>query len=157
MQKLLPITKEGYEKLNNELNHLIRVERESLKIVISEARALGDLKENAEYHSAKEKQALIEGRISHLHGVIANSQVIDPKTIKSDRVVFGATVKLADENGNIVIYKIVGSDESDMKVGKISFTSPIGKALIGREQGDTIVVKAPKGDVTYEIESFSFE
>jgi transcription elongation factor GreA len=157
MQKLSPITKEGFEKLNNELNHLIRVERESLKIVIAEARALGDLKENAEYHSAKEKQALIEGRISHLNGVIANSQVIDPKTIKSDRVVFGATVKLADENGNIVIYKIVGSDESDMKVGKISFTSPIGKALIGRESGDTIVVKAPKGDVTYEIESFSFE
>ena len=127
MQKLSPITKEGFEKLNNELNHLIRVERENLKITIAEARALGDLKEN------------------------------DPKTIKSDRVVFGATVKLVDENGDMVVYKIVGSDESDIKVGKISFTSPIGKALIGKEQGDTIVVKAPKGDVTYEIESFFFE
>lgn len=156
MQKNLPITKEGYEKLNNELNHLIKVERENLKRTIAEARELGDLKENAEYHSAKEKQALVEGRISHLQGIIANSQVIEPKNIKSDRVVFGATVKLIDEDGNSVIYKIVGSEESDIKLGKISFTSPIGKALIGREQGDTILVRAPKGDITYEIESFYF-
>lgn len=157
MQKNLPITKDGYEKLNNELSHLIKVERENLKKTIAEARALGDLKENAEYHSAKEKQALVEGRISHLQHIIANSQVIDPKNLKSDRVVFGATVNLVDEEGNSVIYKIVGSEESDIKVGKISFTSPIGKALIGREQGDTILVKAPKGDITYEIESFYFE
>ena len=157
MQKSQPITKEGFEKLNNELNHLIRIERENLKVTIAEARALGDLKENAEYHSAKEKQALVEGRISFLHGVIANSQVIDTKTIKSDRVVFGATVKLIDEDGASVVYKIVGADESDIKAGKISFTSPIGKALIGREEGDTITVRAPKGDITYEIESFHFE
>lgn len=157
MQKNLPITREGYEKLNNELNHLIRVERENLKKTIAEARALGDLKENAEYQTAKEKQALVEGRISHLQGIIANSQIIDPKNIKSERVVFGATVKLVDEDGASVIYKIVGSEESDIKAGKISFTSPIGKALIGREQGDTVLVRAPKGDITYEIESFYFE
>ncbi len=157
MQKLSPITKEGYEKLNNELNHLIRVERETLKKVIAEARALGDLKENAEYQTAKEKQALVEGRISQLQGAIANAQVIDVKNIKSEKVVFGATVKLIDEDGEQIIYKIVGSDESDIKAGKISFTSPIGKALIGRTEGDTITVKAPKGDITYEIDSFYFE
>ncbi|MFI5391491.1 MAG: GreA/GreB family elongation factor, partial [Bacteriovoracales bacterium] len=89
--------------------------------------------------------------------VIANSQIIDIKTIKSERVVFGATVKLTDEDGGTVIYKIVGSEESDLKSGKISFTSPIGKALIGRSEGDTITVKAPKGDITYEIENFYFE
>ena len=157
MQKLSPMTKEGFEKLNNELNHLIRVERENLKKTIAEARALGDLKENAEYHSAKEKQGLIEGRISHLQGIIANAQIIDIKTIKSERVVFGATVKLTDEGGGTVTYKIVGSEESDIKLGKISFTSPIGKALIGRSEGDTITVKAPKGDITYEIDNFYFE
>ncbi len=157
MQKLSPITKEGFEKLNNELNHLIKVEREGIKKTIAEARALGDLKENAEYHSAKEKQALIEGRISQLQGVIANAQIIDIKAIKSERVVFGATVKLTDEGGGKVIYKIVGSEESDLKSGKISFTSPIGKALIGRSEGDTITVKAPKGDITYEIDNFYFE
>jgi transcription elongation factor GreA len=157
MQRNSPITKEGFEKLNNELNHLIRVERENLKKTLAEARALGDLKENAEYHSAKEKQALMEGRISQLQGIIANSQIIDIKTIKSERVVFGATVKLTDEDGGTVIYKIVGSEESDLKSGKISFTSPIGKALIGRSEGDTITVKAPKGDITYEIDNFYFE
>jgi transcription elongation factor GreA len=157
MQRHSPITKEGFEKLNNELNHLIKVERENLKKTLAEARALGDLKENAEYHSAKEKQALMEGRISQLQGIIANSQIIDIKTIKSERVVFGATVKLTDEEGGTVIYKIVGSDESDLKSGKISFTSPIGKALIGRSEGDTITVKAPKGDITYEIDNFYFE
>lgn len=152
----MPITIEGMQKIKEELDHLVKVEREKLKIVISEARELGDLKENAEYHSAKEKQSLTEGRISQLQGVIANAQIIEVKGTKSDTIVFGATVKLLDEDGNKVSYQIVGADESDFKKGKISFTSPIGKALIGKEEGDAVVVKAPKGDVEYEIESFEF-
>lgn len=152
----MPITIEGMQKIKEELDHLVKVEREKLKIVISEARELGDLKENAEYHSAKEKQSLTEGRISQLQGVIANAQIIEVKGTKSDTIVFGATVKLLDEDGNKVSYQIVGADESDLKKGKISFTSPIGKALIGKEEGDAVVVKAPKGDVEYEIESFEF-
>ena len=157
MQNNTPITREGYEKLNEELEQLIKVDREKIKTVIAEARELGDLKENAEYHSAKEKQALLEGRIGTLQGIIASSQIIDIDSIKSDKVVFGATVTLTDENDNTVVYKIVGQEESNIKDGKISYTSPIGKALIGREEGDTILVRAPKGDVEYEIESFTFE
>lgn len=152
----MPITIEGIAKIQQELDQLIKVEREKLKIVIAEARELGDLKENAEYHSAKEKQSHMEGRISQLQGVIAKAQIIDVKTIKSDRIVFGATVKLVDEDGKKISYQIVGSSESDLKSGKISFTSPIGRALIGKEEGDAVIVKAPKGDVEYEIESFEF-
>lgn len=157
MQKTTPITKEGHDKLLAELEHLIKVEREAIKIVIAEARALGDLKENAEYHSAKEKQALLEGRIGQLQGTLAHSQIIDTKSIDSETIVFGATVNLTDENGNAVVYKIVGQEESNIKEGKISYTSPIGKALIGKEEGDTILVRAPRGDIEYEIESFTFE
>jgi transcription elongation factor GreA len=157
MEKNTPITREGYEKLNRELEQLIKVDREEIKKVIAEARELGDLKENAEYHSAKEKQALLEGRIGALQGIMASCQIIDIKSIESDKIVFGATVSLTDENGETVIYKIVGQEESNIKDGKISYTSPIGKALIGKEEGDTIIVRAPKGDVEYEIESFSFE
>jgi transcription elongation factor GreA len=152
----MPITAYGMQKIKEELDHLVKVEREKLKIVIAEARELGDLKENAEYHSAKEKQSLTEGRISQLQGVIANSQIIKVKGTKSDTIVFGATVNLLDEDGNKISYQIVGADESDLKKGKISFTSPIGKALIGKEEGDAVIVKAPKGDVEYEIESFDF-
>lgn len=153
-----PITTEGVKNLQGELDQLIKVEREEIKVKIAEARELGDLKENAEYHSAKEKQALLEGRISQLQGILANSQIIDPKTISSGTIVFGATVTLIDVNkGNQVIFQIVGKDESNLKVGKISFLSPLGKALIGKEEGDTVVVKAPKGDIEYEVESFEFK
>jgi transcription elongation factor GreA len=152
-----PITQEGFIDLQNELDYLIRVEREKIKEIIAEAREHGDLKENAEYHSAKEKQALLEGRISLLQGVIANSKVIDIKSIESETIVFGATVLLSNEDGAMVQYKIVGHEESDVKQGKISYKSPIGRALIGKEEGDTIVVKAPKGDIEYVVESFSFE
>ena len=153
-----PITIEGVKNLQDELDQLIKVEREEIKVKISEARELGDLKENAEYHSAKEKQALLEGRISQLQGILANSQIIDPKAISSETIVFGATVTLIDVNkGSQVIFQIVGKDESNIKVGKISFLSPLGKALIGKEEGDTVVVKAPKGDIEYEVESFEFK
>ena len=158
MANELPITANGEKKLRDELNQLIKVEREEIKQKIAEARELGDLKENAEYHSAKEKQALLEGRISQLQGILAGSQVIDPTSIKSDKIVFGATVTLVDvEKGNEVIYQIVGKDESNIAQGKISFLSPLGKALIGKEEGDTVLVKAPKGDIEYEVQQFEFK
>ncbi|MBK23689.1 MAG: transcription elongation factor GreA [Halobacteriovorax sp.] len=157
MSNASPITKGGLEKLQTELNGLIKVDREEIKVAIAEARELGDLKENAEYHSAKEKQALIEGRISQLQAIVANSKVIDPSTIESDTIVFGARVTLLDvEKDTTVTYQIVGEDESNTKEGKISYKSPLGKALIGKEDGDTVLFKAPKGEVEYEIESFEF-
>ena len=158
MANELPITANGEKKLKSELNQLIKVDREEIKQKISEARELGDLKENAEYHSAKEKQALLEGRISQLQGILAGSQVIDPTSINSDKIVFGATVTLVDvEKGNEIIYQIVGKDESNIAQGKISFLSPLGKALIGKEEGDTVLVKAPKGDIEYEVQQFEFK
>ena len=152
-----PITKEGYDKVQAELDHLIRVEREELKVIISDARDLGDLKENAEYHSAKEKQSVLEGRIMQLQGVIAGAQVIDPKEVSTDKIVFGATVTLLDvEKNETVVLKIVGEIESNMKEGKVSYKSPLGKAIIGKEEGDTVTVRAPKGDIEYEVESFEY-
>lgn len=152
-----PMTKKGLEKVTEELDHLIKVERERLKKVIQEARELGDLKENAEYHAAKEKQSQMEGRIMQLQGVIASARVVDLAKVNSDKIVFGATVTLTDtEKGNNVKYKIVGEFESDSSKKRISYTSPLGKALIGKEEGDTVTVRAPKGDVEYEIEGFEF-
>lgn len=157
MTQSMPITKEGLAKLQLELDYLVKTEREQLKSTIQEARELGDLKENAEYHAAKEKQSQVEGRIMQLQGVIAKAQVIDTASINSDKIVFGATVSLTEvESGNNRTYKIVGEFESNKDEGRISFTSPLGKALIGKEQGDTVVVKAPKGDIEYEIESIEY-
>lgn len=157
MQDKQPITSKGYQAVQDELETLIKNDREKLKVVIAEARELGDLKENAEYHSAKEKQALLEGRISQLQAVVANSQVINVAEIESETIVFGATVTLVDvEKDTTVTYQIVGQTESDKEKGKISYTSPLGKALIGKEEGDTVIVKAPKGDVEYEVESFEY-
>jgi len=153
----LPITLAGKNKLEAELNQLVKVEREELKISISEARELGDLKENAEYHAAKEKQGIVEGRIAQLQGILARSRVVEVSKIKSTKIVFGATVTVLDvAKDATVTYRIVGEDESDSRENKISFTSPLGKALIGKEEGDTVIVKAPKGDVEFEIESFEF-
>lgn len=153
----LPITLAGKNKLEAELSQLVKVEREEIKIAISEARELGDLKENAEYHSAKEKQAIIEGRIAQLQGIMARSRVVEVSKIKSTKIVFGATVSVLDVAKNASItYRIVGEDESDSREHKISFNSPLGRALIGKEEGDTVIVKAPKGDVELEIESFEF-
>lgn len=153
----LPITLAGKQKIEAELDHLVKVEREDLKVAIAEARELGDLKENAEYHAAKEKQGIVEGRIAQLQGILARSRVVDVSKIKSDKIVFGATVTILDAvKDQSVTYKIVGEDESDIKNLKISYNSPLGKALIGKEVGDTVIVKAPKGDVEYEVESFEF-
>ena len=154
-----PITLEGKKKIDDELDQLIKNDREEIKVKIQEARELGDLKENAEYHSAKEKQSILEGRIAYLQGIVANCNVIDTSKIEGqEKVVFGATVLLHDEEKDKEVeYKIVGHEESDNRQGKISYKSPLGKALIGKEEGDTITVKAPKGDLEYEILEVKYE
>jgi transcription elongation factor GreA len=152
-----PITLKGKKKIEQELENLIRKDREEIKQKISEARELGDLRENAEYQTAKEKQSLIEGRILQLQGVLASSQVIDVTKITSSNIVFGATITLYDlDKDSKVTYQIVSDHEADIRQSKISYKSPLGRALIGKSQGDTIIVKAPKGDVEYEIESFKY-
>lgn len=128
-----------------------------MKEEIAEARAHGDLKENAEYHAAKEKQSILEGRILEIQGKLAKAKVIDISKINSDTVVFGATVTLLNlEKDESVTYQIVGEDEANTKYGKISWQSPMAKALIGKEEGDEVIVKAPKGDIEYEIESVKY-
>ena len=147
----------GKGLLDKELKHLIQHEREDTKKAIAEARALGDLKENAEYHSAKEKQAYIEGRILEIQSKINRSKVIDLSKISGEKIVFGASVKIYDSNKNkSITYQIVGDDESQTSPHKISYQSPLGKALIGLEEGDTALVKAPKGDLEYDVEEVSY-
>lgn len=151
------MTLKGKEELEAELNHLVKVERETLKVQIAEARELGDLKENAEYHAAKEKQGHVEGRIMEIQGKINQSRVVDVSTLESEKIVFGATVTLYDpEKDEKITYQIVGDDEAKKHNDKISYNSPLGKSLIGLEEGDTALVKAPKGDIEYEIEEVQF-
>lgn len=153
-----PITKQGYDKVQEELDFLIKNTREELRVTIAAARDLGDLKENAEYHAAKEKQSQVEGRIAQLQGIIATSKVIDVATIKSNRIVFGATVTIQNcDTSEEVKYMIVGESESNMKEGKVSYNSPLGKALIGKEEGDNVIVKAPKGNIEYEVLSIDYK
>lgn len=152
-----PMTKAGKEMLDKELEQLIKVDRENIKVAIAEAREHGDLKENAEYHAAKEKQSHIEGRIGELQNKVARAKVIDVTSVENEKIVFGATVTLFDsEKDTSVTYQIVGEDEAMTSSDKISYTSPIGKALIGKEEGDEVVVKAPKGDVYYEVENVEY-
>jgi transcription elongation factor GreA len=148
-----PITVVGAEKKRAELPQLKSVERPSVIQAIAEARAQGDLSENAEYDAAKEKQGFIEGRIADLEGKLSNAQIIDPKTLDADgRVVFGATVELEDaESGDAVTYQIVGDDEADIKRSMISVSSPIARALIGKYAGDSVEVQAPGGVRHYEV------
>jgi transcription elongation factor GreA len=146
------MTREGYQRLQDELKKLIRVDRPQVVLAIAEARGHGDLSENAEYDAAKERQAFIEGRIKELNDKIARAQVINPADLDMDKVVFGATVTLFDvDSGSEVTYQIVGEDEADIKRGKISNTSPIGRALIGKYAGDVAEVQAPGGVRSYEI------
>ncbi|MDO9100820.1 MAG: transcription elongation factor GreA [Candidatus Nitrotoga sp.] len=149
----IPLTVVGAELLRNELHHLKTVDRPWVINAISEARAQGDLSENAEYEAAKERQSFVEGRIIELGSKLGNAQVIDPKTINADgRCVFGATVKLEDlASGDVVTYQIVGDDEADIRQGKISISSPIARALIGKYSGDVAEVQAPGGVREYEI------
>jgi transcription elongation factor GreA len=148
-----PLTRRGNDKLREELQRLKTVERHAVIQAIAEARAQGDLSENAEYEAAKDKQGFIEGRILEIEGKLATAQVIDPAALDADgRIVFGSTVELEDEsNGARVTYQIVGDDEADLKLGLISISSPIARALIGRSAGDVAEVKAPGGLKSYEV------
>lgn len=148
------MTLEGAEALREELNHRKTVLRQQITQAIAEAREHGDLKENAEYHAAREQQSFNEGRIQEIEGKLADAQVIDVKKINpTGKVVFGATVTLIDsESDKEVRYKIVGEDEADLKSNKLSVMSPIARALIGKAEGDVVAVKTPKGDVEYEID-----
>ena len=153
-----PITKEGFNKLKEELERLKKIERPKNIQDIAEARAHGDLSENAEYAAAKERQSFIAGRMQELEYKIATAEVIDSSSFTSDKVVFGATVSLLDLfKGENKKYKIVGEDEVDLKNGRISLASPVGKALIGNKVGDIVTIKAPAGDREYEIQGISFE
>lgn len=149
----IPLTVVGAELLRNELHHLKTVDRPWVINAISEARAQGDLSENAEYEAAKERQSFVEGRIIELGSKLSNAQVIDPKTLNADgRCVFGATVRLEDlASGDVVTYQIVGDDEADIRQCKISISSPIARALIGKYSGDVAEVQAPGGVREYEI------
>lgn len=149
----IPLTRRGAELLKSELHRLKSVERHAVIQAISEARAQGDLSENAEYEAAKDKQGFIEGRILEIEAKLAAAQVIDPSNLQADgRVVFGATLDLEDQGtGTQVTYQIVGDDEADLKLGLISISSPIARALIGKNEGDIAEVRAPGGVKSYEI------
>src|SRR4051812_43613168 len=154
----IPMTVKGKRLLEDELKHLMSVERPNVVKAIAIARDHGDLSENADYSAAKERQGFIEGRIQDINGKLARAQVIDITTIKSEKIVFGATVILEDqEAGKKVTYKIVGVDEADIKNGKVGVTSPIARALIGKSEGDEVVVHAPKGEIRYDVIKIKYE
>ncbi len=157
MEKV-PMTTKGHVALEAELKDLKSVQRPAIIEAISEARAHGDLSENAEYHAAKEQQSFIEGRIQELESVLGRAQIIDPASLSGSTVKFGATVKLVDEETDEeVTYQIVGDYESDTESGKISISAPIARALIGKSEGDTARVQTPKGTRTYEILALAFK
>ena len=153
-----PVTKRGADKLKAELHRLKTVDRPAVITAIAEARAQGDLSENADYDAAKERQGFIEGRIAEIEGKLSAAQVIDPASVDAGgRVVFGATVELEEEaSGDAVTYQIVGEDEADIKLGLLNISSPIARALIGKEEGDVAEVQAPGGVKRYEIVAVSY-
>lgn len=155
----IPVTKRGAEALKAELHKLKTVDRPWVINAIAEARAQGDLSENAEYDAAKDRQGFIEGRIAEVEGKLSSAQIIDPATLDAGgKVVFGSTVDLEDEDsGNAVTYQIVGEDEADLKLGRINISSPIARALIGKEEGDNVEVQAPGGTKHYEIVGVRYE
>jgi transcription elongation factor GreA len=157
MQKT-PMTVEGEIALRDELQHLVKVVRPTIINDIATAREHGDLKENAEYHAAREQQSFAEGRIQEIESKLSNIQVIDiNKVPHGDKVIFGSTATIINlETDQTVTYRIVGDDEADVKQGKISYQSPIARALMGKEIGEIVVVKAPSGDVEYEIDKVEF-
>ncbi|WP_319557461.1 transcription elongation factor GreA [Thiomicrorhabdus sp.] len=154
-----PMTKEGADALQSELNRLKKEERPRITEAIAEAREHGDLKENAEYHAAREQQGLIEARIKQIESILSHAQVIDVTKLNANgKVVFGATVTILNiDTDEEVTYKIVGNDEADIKHFKVSVNSPIARALIGKEEGDEIVVEAPSGNIDYEILSVEYK
>ena len=146
------MTVEGEKLLREELSLLKTVNRPQISEAIKEAREKGDLKENAEYHAAREQQSFVEGRIKDIEGKLSNAHIIDISRMPvSDKVIFGTTVVVADESNKKITYKIVGEDEADLKKGKISVTSPISRALVGKNEGDDVTIKTPSGDIQYEI------
>ena len=154
MEKV-PMLAEGYEKLTADLK-VLRAERPKIVDAIEEARAHGDLSENAEYHAAKERQGQVEAQIAELEDKVSRAQIIDPATLSGDRIVFGATVTVLDEDDKPHRYQIVGQAESDARVGRISYDSPLGRALIGRQAGDEVEVTVPSGDRCYLIKKIEF-
>ncbi len=159
MSDKVPLTKRGAEKLREELQHLKTVERPRIIQAIAEARAHGDLKENAEYHAAREQQSFAEGRIKEIEGKLSHANIIDVSTLDAGgKVVFGATVDLIDEDtGDEITYQIVGEDEADIKAGLISINSPIARALIGKMEGDVATVRTPGGERSLEIVEVRYE
>jgi len=151
----LPMLAEGYERLTNELKAL-REERPRIVEAIEEARAHGDLSENAEYHAAKERQGQVEAMIADLEDKVSRALIVDPATLSGDKVIFGATVTLLDEDDKPVRYQIVGPYEADARIGRISYNSPLGKALIGRKADEEIEVTVPSGDKFYLLEKIEF-
>ena len=158
MDKRIPITVQGAEKLRAELDELKRVKRPAVVAAIAEAREKGDLSENAEYDAAKEMQGHIEGRTAELEGKLPMLQIIDPKSLQAgDRIVFGATAELEDEDsGDVKPYQIVGDDEADIKAARISISSPLARSLIGKFEGDEVTCPAPKGLIHYAIVSVKY-
>ncbi|MDP2167920.1 MAG: transcription elongation factor GreA [Thermodesulfovibrionales bacterium] len=157
MQRI-PVTPDGFRKMQEELNRLLKVERPKNIQAIAEARAHGDLSENAEYHAARERQSFMEGRIQELQGKIAYAEVIDPSKINQSRAAFGARVTVLDIEADVeYVFFLVGVEEADIKHGKLSISSPVGRALIGKEVGDTVTVKAPARTIEYEILGIRFE
>jgi transcription elongation factor GreA len=151
------MTPEGHQKLKDELDNLLKVERPKNIQDIAEARAHGDLSENAEYHAAKERQSFIEGRIQEIQGKLSCADVIDPSKINQSKIAFGATVKVLDiEADEEYFFTLVGSEEANVKKGKISISSPVARALIGKEVGDTAFVKAPARNIEYEVLEINF-
>jgi transcription elongation factor GreA len=153
----VPMLAEGHRKLSEQVRHLKQVERPAVVEAIEAARAHGDLSENAEYHAAKERQGHIEASIAELEDQLSRAMVIDPSTLSGNKVVFGATVTLVDEDDKKVKYQLVGQAEADAKDGKISYNSPLGRALIGREVGDEVEVSTPSGDRYYDIAKVEFK
>lgn len=152
-----PMTLAGKAKLESELKNLLQVDRPAVIKAIEEARGHGDISENADYDAAKDRQAMIEGRIADIQGKLANAEVVDPAQLESSKIIFGATVELQDlELDEKVKYQIVGEDESDVKQGKISVFSPIARSLIGKKKGDIIEFKSPKGEKEFEVLNFYF-
>ena len=153
----VPMTQGGYDKLAAELKNLKSVERPAVIEAIAEARAHGDLSENAEYSAARERQSFIEGRIDELESLISRADVIDPTKLSGDSVKFGATITLIDdESGEKIVYQIVGEQESDIKKGKLAIVAPLARALIGKKKGEVVEVNTPKGAKAYEIDQIAF-
>ncbi len=154
----IPVTKVGFDRLNKELENLIRVQRPAVIEAIATAREHGDLSENAEYHAAREQQSFIEGRIQELQAVTGRAQIIDPTTLSGGKVVFGATVTIVNENTDEEhTYQIVGDYEANLEEGRISISSPIARGLIGKSAGDSVVIRTPKGAGDYEILKVEFK